>query len=137
MHTSKIGDLLTKGHKFSRNRLIHWLEREDGLRRHHCPRKGDCIAKRLTPNKTTYISYEEIADNYEEIWAAIPETFRRKATGPVEELGDAISTPPPTPPATPPGSPGERSIEGSERGSDDEEEGEEDAEEDEGRKKTT
>ena len=68
LQTHKIGDLLTKGQKYSRNRLIHWLAREDGIRRHYCPRKGDCFVKKLSHQKTTYISYEEVADNYEEIW---------------------------------------------------------------------
>ena len=81
-----------------------------------------------------------MADNYEEIWEALPEQFRRKASGPIEERGARINTPPPTPPPTP-GRRGQEERETQEEdmsnSEDTEESGEESAEEDEGRTKTT
>ena len=81
-----------------------------------------------------------MADNYEEIWEALPEQFRRKATGPTEEMGARIDTPPPTPPPTPGGRDHEERRNQSEDANESETaegSGEESAEEDEGRSRTT
>ena len=81
-----------------------------------------------------------IRDSYEEIWEKIPEQLRRKATGPTEELGARITTPPPTPPPSPGGEnrpEPEESTSEAEASDSSEGSGEESAEEDEGRTKTT